>query len=105
MFVPAALWNLCGSWNETAWRKRFLLPTSASFELTKYAAALEYVAYFIGLYPDRSDLGVSSVDPDIGDLFDMATGLSKPVLDRDRFRVELCCRGGVSHAVTDQDAD
>ena len=60
---------------------------------------------FHRLYPDRSDLGVSSVDPDIGDLFDMATGLSKPVLDRDRFRVELCCRGGVSHAVADQDAD
>ena len=48
VFVPTAHWNLRGSWNETAWRKRFLLPTSVSFELTKYAAALEYVAYFIG---------------------------------------------------------
>ncbi len=48
IFVPAALWNLRASWKETAWRKRFLLPTSASFELTKYAAALEYVVYFIG---------------------------------------------------------
>lgn len=48
IFVPAALWNLRASWKETAWRKRFLLPTSAYFELTKYVAALEYVAYFIG---------------------------------------------------------
>lgn len=48
VFVPAALWNLRASWKETAWRKRFLLPTSAYYELTKYVAALEYVAYFIG---------------------------------------------------------
>ena len=48
VFVPAALLNLRASWQETAWRKRFLLPTSAYFELTKYVAALEYVAYFIG---------------------------------------------------------
>ncbi len=48
IFVPAALANLRASWKETAWRKRFRLPTSAWFELTKYAAALEYVAYFIG---------------------------------------------------------
>jgi len=48
VFVPAALLNLRASWKETAWRKRFLLPTSAYFELTKYVAALEYVAYFIG---------------------------------------------------------
>jgi len=48
VLVPAALWNLRASWQETAWRKRFLLPTSAYFELTKYVAALEYVAYFIG---------------------------------------------------------
>ena len=47
IFVPAALANLYASWSETAWRRRFLLPTSARFELTKYAAALEYVAYFI----------------------------------------------------------
>lgn len=48
ILVPAALWNLRASCKETAWRKRFLLPTSAYFELTKYVAALEYVAYFIG---------------------------------------------------------
>ena len=48
IFVPAAFWNLRASWKETAWRKRFLLPTNAYFELTKYVAALEYVAYFIG---------------------------------------------------------
>ena len=48
VFVPAAVWNLRASWKETAWRKRFLLPTSAYFELTKYVAALEYVVYFIG---------------------------------------------------------
>jgi hypothetical protein len=47
ILVPAALWNLRASWSETAWRKRFLLPTSAYFELTKYVAALEYVFYFI----------------------------------------------------------
>lgn len=48
VFVPAALWNLRESWKETRWRKRFLLPTSAYLELTKYVAALEFVAYFIG---------------------------------------------------------
>lgn len=48
VFVPAALWNLYASWQETAWRRRFRLPTSAWFELTKYGAALEHVAYFIG---------------------------------------------------------
>ncbi len=48
VLVPAALANLRSSWKETQWRKRFLLPTDAYFELTKYAAALEYVAYFIG---------------------------------------------------------
>ena len=47
VLVPAALWNLRSSWKEHRWRKRFLLPTSAHFELTKYVAALEFVAYFI----------------------------------------------------------
>ncbi len=47
VLVPAALWNLRSSLKEHNWRKRFLLPTSAYFELTKYAAALEFVAYFI----------------------------------------------------------
>jgi hypothetical protein len=40
VLVPSALWNLRASWRETAWRKRFLLPTSAYFELTKHVAAL-----------------------------------------------------------------
>jgi hypothetical protein len=48
VFVPAALWNLRSSWKETRWRKRFLLPTSPALEVAKYAAALEYVVYFIG---------------------------------------------------------
>ena len=47
LLVPAALWNLRASFKEHRWRRRFLLPTSAYFELTKYAAALEFVAYFI----------------------------------------------------------
>lgn len=47
VLVPAALWNLRNSWKETQWRKRFLLPTSPAFEVSKYIAALEYVAYFI----------------------------------------------------------
>lgn len=48
VFVPAALLNLRASMKERAWRRRFLLPVSPAFELTKYAAALEYVVYFIG---------------------------------------------------------
>ena len=48
VLVPAALWNLRASFKVNKWRKRFMLPTSAYFELTKYAAALEFVAYFIG---------------------------------------------------------
>lgn len=47
ILVPAALVNLRGAWKETQWRKRFQLPTSATFEVSKYVEALEYVAYFI----------------------------------------------------------
>ena len=47
ILVPAAFANFMASRKETNWRKRFKLPTSAYFELTKYAAALEYVGYFI----------------------------------------------------------
>ncbi len=47
VLVPAALWNLRSSFKEHRWRQRFLLPTSAYFELTKYVAALEFVTYFI----------------------------------------------------------
>lgn len=47
VLVPAALWNLRASVKEHNWRKRFLLPTSAYFEVMKYAAALEFVVYFI----------------------------------------------------------
>lgn len=47
VLVPAALWNLRSSIKEYRWRKRFLLPTSAYLELTQYAAALEFVVYFI----------------------------------------------------------
>ena len=38
VLMPTALWNLQSSFKEHKWRKRFLLPTSAHFELTKYAA-------------------------------------------------------------------
>jgi len=48
ILVPAALWNLRESWKVHRWRQRFLLPTNAGFELAKYAAALEFVGYFIG---------------------------------------------------------
>lgn len=47
LLVPTALWNLRASLKEHAWRKRFLLPTDAIFELSKYLAALEFVFYFI----------------------------------------------------------
>jgi len=48
ILVPAALWNLRASFKVHRWRRRFMLPTSARFELAKYAAALEFVLYFIG---------------------------------------------------------
>jgi len=48
VLVPAALWNLRESFKVHRWRQRFMLPTSARFELAKYAAALEFVLYFIG---------------------------------------------------------
>jgi len=47
ILVPAAAWNLRDSLVVHRWRKRFMLPTSAGFELEKYAAALEFVLYFI----------------------------------------------------------
>jgi len=47
VLVPAAIWNLRESFKDHKWRKRFMLPTSAKFELSKYVAALEFVAYFI----------------------------------------------------------
>jgi len=47
ILVPAAVWNLSDSYKVHRWRTRFMLPTSARYELTKYAAALEFVLYFI----------------------------------------------------------
>ncbi len=47
ILVPASIMNLFQSWKVHRWRQRFLLPTDASYETAKYAAALEYVAYFI----------------------------------------------------------
>lgn len=47
VLVPTAFWNFYASLKEHRWRQRFQLPTDARFELTKYAAALEFVAYFI----------------------------------------------------------
>jgi len=48
VLVPAAFWNFRESYKVHRWRQRFMLPTSAQFELGKYAAALEFVLYFIG---------------------------------------------------------
>ena len=47
LLVPAAVLNLRASIKVRRWRKRFLLPVDASYETAKYAAALEFVAYFI----------------------------------------------------------
>ena len=47
LLVPAAWLNMRQSLEVHRWRQRFMLPTSASFELGKYAAALEFVLYFI----------------------------------------------------------
>jgi len=47
LLVPAALMNLHQSVKVHRWRKRFMQPTSAYYELSKYAAALEFVLYFI----------------------------------------------------------
>ena len=47
VLVPTALWNLRASLKEHLWRKRFLLPTKASFEVAKYIEAFEFVIYFI----------------------------------------------------------
>jgi len=38
---------LRASLKEHLWRKRFLLPTKASFEVVKYIEAFEFVIYFI----------------------------------------------------------
>ena len=47
ILVPAALWNFRQSMINYKWRKRFMLPVNAEFEVAKYMAALEYVVYFI----------------------------------------------------------
>lgn len=47
LLVPAALWNVMGSWKVHRWRTRFMLPTSGAYEFSKYLEALEYVAYFV----------------------------------------------------------
>jgi len=47
VLVPTALWNLRVSIKEHLWRKRFLLPTKATFEFAKYAEASEFVIYFV----------------------------------------------------------
>ena len=47
ILIPAAIWNAKSSFRVHRYRKRFLLPISMAYELEKYIAALEYVAYFI----------------------------------------------------------
>ena len=47
MLVPAALWNLYGSVRAYRWRARFQLPNGVAHELTQWARALEFVAWFI----------------------------------------------------------
>ena len=47
ILVPAAVWNLWGAVRALRWRQRFLLPTEARHELTQWARALEYVAWFV----------------------------------------------------------
>ena len=104
IFVPAALWNLRASWKETAWRKRFLLPTSAYFELTKYVAALEFVAYFIGYTVIVPILGYLLSTLILGDVFNLEAWLSRPALGTDRVCFSLCRCASVSHVFADQNA-
>ncbi|MEL7126753.1 MAG: tripartite tricarboxylate transporter TctB family protein [Pseudomonadota bacterium] len=47
VLVPAALWNLYGSVRAYRWRARFQLPNDVAHELTQWARALEFVAWFI----------------------------------------------------------
>jgi len=47
VLIPTAVWNMQESFKVYQWRKRFMLPTSVQFELSKYVAAFEFVAYFI----------------------------------------------------------
>lgn len=47
VLVPAALWNLYGSVRAYRWRARFQLPNGVAHELTQWARALEFVAWFI----------------------------------------------------------
>lgn len=48
VLVPTAIINLRSSLKVHNWRKRFMQPTSGSYEFSKYFAALEFAAYFIG---------------------------------------------------------
>lgn len=47
LLLPTALWNFKDSLGVHRWRKRFMLPTDARYEVSQYLAALEFVAYFI----------------------------------------------------------
>ena len=47
VLVPAAVWNLYGSLRAYRWRARFRLPNGVAYELTQWARALEFVAWFI----------------------------------------------------------
>lgn len=47
LLVPTAIFNFRNSRNVHRWRQRFLLPTKASYEVSQYLAALEFVVYFI----------------------------------------------------------
>jgi hypothetical protein len=47
LLVPAAAWNCWNARTVHRWRQRFLLPTNARYEWSRYVAALEYAAYFI----------------------------------------------------------
>ena len=47
VLVPAALWNLHGSVRAYRWRARYRLPNGVAYELTQWARALEFVAWFV----------------------------------------------------------
>ena len=47
ILLPSALWNLRKSWAVHQWRKRFLLPTGAREEVTRWLKALEFAGWFV----------------------------------------------------------
>jgi len=79
LLVPTTIVNYRSSLRVHRFRKRFMQPTDASYEFSKYLAALEYVAYFIAYTYFVPILGYLVSTLILGTFFTWRLGYRSPV--------------------------